>query len=196
MWRVPVLCCVLLCCVESCCAVWCVVCLSLIHISEPTRPSMKKSSPTLSGGRSSHEAKTLLGTPPEQRHRSIPSGIRADQASGWLRFPPLWETSVWRVPVLCCVVLSCALLRCSVWCGVCVLFLCSRSRCAIQNENPISESIGNRREIPKGLGRYLQEGSSGAAAPWKRFTGCPSVPDSRFRPHHASHSFGGQPHMG
>ena len=43
--------------------------------------------------RRSHEAQTLLGTPPEQRNRSIPSGTRAAEASGCLRFPPLWETS-------------------------------------------------------------------------------------------------------
>merc|ERR1712023_119167 len=30
---------------------------------------------------------------PEQRKRSIPSGPREGEASGWLRFPPLWETS-------------------------------------------------------------------------------------------------------
>ena len=41
----------------------------------------------------SGEAASLLGTPPEQRNRSIPSGPRAGEASGWLRFPPLWETS-------------------------------------------------------------------------------------------------------
>ena len=61
----------------------------------------------------SDEAASLLGTSPEQRKRSMPSGIRGGEASGWLRFPPLWETSVWRVPVLCCVVLSCAVL-CSI----------------------------------------------------------------------------------
>merc|ERR1712023_575233 len=30
---------------------------------------------------------------PEQRKRSIPSGPREGEASGWLRFPSLWETS-------------------------------------------------------------------------------------------------------
>ena len=39
------------------------------------------------------EAASLLGTSPEQRKRSIPSSIRCPEASGWLRFPPLWETS-------------------------------------------------------------------------------------------------------
>ena len=39
------------------------------------------------------EAASLLGTSPEQRNRSIPSGSRGDDGSGWLRFPPLWETS-------------------------------------------------------------------------------------------------------
>ena len=43
--------------------------------------------------RRSHEAKTLLGTSPEQRKRSIPSSTRGPDGSGWLRFPPLWETS-------------------------------------------------------------------------------------------------------
>ena len=43
--------------------------------------------------RRSHEAKILLGTSPEQRNRSIPSGLRLGDGSGWLRFPPLWETS-------------------------------------------------------------------------------------------------------
>ena len=47
--------------------------------------------------RRSHEAKTLLGTAPEQRKRSMPSGIREPDGSGWLRFPPLWETAVWCV---------------------------------------------------------------------------------------------------
>ena len=39
------------------------------------------------------EAASLLGTSPEQRKRSMPSSIRAGDGSGWLRFPPLWETS-------------------------------------------------------------------------------------------------------
>ena len=39
------------------------------------------------------EAASLLGTSPEQRKRSMPSSIREGEASGWLRFPPLWETS-------------------------------------------------------------------------------------------------------
>ena len=43
--------------------------------------------------RRSHEAKTLLGTSPEQRKRSIPSSIRGPEDSAGLRFPPLWETS-------------------------------------------------------------------------------------------------------
>ena len=52
------------------------------------------------------EAASPLGTSPEQRKRSIPSGLRVGEASGWLRFPPLWETSVWCV-------------MCGVWCVVC-----------------------------------------------------------------------------
>ena len=39
------------------------------------------------------EAASLLGTSPEQRKRSMPSGTREVEASGWLRFPPLWATS-------------------------------------------------------------------------------------------------------
>ena len=39
------------------------------------------------------EAASLLGTSPEQRKRSMPSGLREPDGSGWLRFPPLWETS-------------------------------------------------------------------------------------------------------
>ena len=39
------------------------------------------------------EAASLLGTSPEQRKRGIPSGSREVEASGWLRFPSLWETS-------------------------------------------------------------------------------------------------------
>ena len=38
-------------------------------------------------------AASLLGTSPEQRKRSMPSSTREAEASGWLRFPPLWETS-------------------------------------------------------------------------------------------------------
>ena len=58
------------------------------------------------------EAASLLGTSPEQRNRSIPSGTRGAEASGWLRIPPLWETSVWYVMcgVLCCAVLCCVVL--------------------------------------------------------------------------------------
>ena len=41
--------------------------------------------------------------------------------------------------VLCCVEVSCVV--CGVWCVLCVP---SRRRCAIQNENPISRSIGNK----------------------------------------------------
>ena len=40
------------------------------------------------------EAASLLGTSPEQRKRSIPSGAREPEDSAGLRFPPLWETSV------------------------------------------------------------------------------------------------------
>ena len=89
--------------------------------------------------RRSHEAKTLLGTSPEQRNRSIPSGIRAPEASGCLRFPPLWETSVWRVMrdvwcVMCddvcwvvCDVCGVVLCGCAVWlcCVVCGVLWCS-----------------------------------------------------------------------
>ena len=39
------------------------------------------------------EAASLLGTSPEQRKRSRLSGLREREHSGWLRFPPLWETS-------------------------------------------------------------------------------------------------------
>ena len=38
-------------------------------------------------------AASLLGTSPEQRKRSIPSGVRLVDGSAGLRFPPLWETS-------------------------------------------------------------------------------------------------------
>ena len=73
------------------------------------------------------EAASLLGTSPEQRKRSIPWGSREPEASGWLRFPSLWETSVWCVMcgmwcvmcvVLCCVVLCCVVLCCAVLCCV------------------------------------------------------------------------------
>ena len=106
-------------------------------------------------------AASLLGRSPEQRNRSIPSGTRERDGSGWLRFPPLWETAVWYVVcgvwcVMCvvlCGVQSCCIVVCrGVWCVVvcdvvCVflLSLCSRRRCAIQNENPISRSIGKKR---------------------------------------------------
>ena len=39
------------------------------------------------------EAASLLGTSPEQPNRSIRSSTRVREDSGWLRFPPLWETS-------------------------------------------------------------------------------------------------------
>ena len=39
------------------------------------------------------EAASLLGTSPEQRNRSMPSGVRLGDGSGGLRFPLLWETS-------------------------------------------------------------------------------------------------------
>ena len=38
-------------------------------------------------------AAALLGTSPEQRKRSMPSGVRGREASAGLRFPSLWETS-------------------------------------------------------------------------------------------------------
>ena len=38
-------------------------------------------------------AASLLGKTPEQRKRSIPSGVLLTDGSGCLRFPPLWETS-------------------------------------------------------------------------------------------------------
>ena len=48
---------------------------------------------------------------------------------------------------------GCVSLGVYVWCGVCgvlcVPSFCSRRRCAIQNENPISESIGKNREQKK-----------------------------------------------
>ena len=46
---------------------------------------------------------------------------------------------------LCCVALCCVVLCCVEVYGVvfCVCSFCSRRRCAIQNEDPISESIGN-----------------------------------------------------
>ena len=109
-------------------------------------------------------AASLLGTSPEQRKRSIPSGVRVAEASAGLSFPPLWETSVWCVMcgvwcvmcvvwcvmcvVLCCVVLcccgeSCCVVLCCVEVyGVVLCGFCSRRRCSIQNEDPISESIG------------------------------------------------------
>ena len=49
----------------------------------------------------------------------------------------LWRGCV----VLCCVEVY-GVLWCVMWC-VCLLSLCSRRRCAIQNEDPISRSIGN-----------------------------------------------------
>ena len=114
-------------------------------------------------------AASLLGRSPEQRNRSIPSGTRERDGSGWLRFPPLWETSGLSLAVvgcgvmcvLCCVEVSglslmavcdvgCVVVEvCCVVCGVVCGVLCvfcssvpSRRRCAIQNENPISRSIG------------------------------------------------------
>ena len=106
------------------------------------------------------EAASLLGTSPEQRKRSIASGPRGPEASGCLRFPPLWETSVWRV--MCGVWCVACGVVCDVWCvvcGVCCVVVCcvmwcvvfcvcvpvpARRRCAIQNENPISRSIGKK----------------------------------------------------
>ena len=45
---------------------------------------------------------------------------------------------------VCCIVLCCDVLCCVVYDVVfCVYSFCSRRRCAIQNEDPISESIGN-----------------------------------------------------
>jgi len=52
------------------------------------------------------EAASLLGTSPEQRKRSMPSGTREVEASGWLTVsPPMGD-----VCVVCDV--------CGVWCGV------------------------------------------------------------------------------
>ena len=60
------------------------------------------------------EAASLLGTSPEQRNRSIPSGSRGTEAAG-LGFPPygrrLCGVSLCCVE-LCCVVLRCVALRC------------------------------------------------------------------------------------
>ena len=69
-------------------------------------------------------AASLLGTSPEQRNRSIPSGLLEREASAGLRFPPLWETSVWYVMrdvwcvVLCCVVLCVVCVVCDILCCV------------------------------------------------------------------------------
>ena len=41
-----------------------------------------------------------------------------------------------------CVVLCCVVVLCGVWCAVVFCSFRSRRRCAIQNENPISRSIG------------------------------------------------------
>ena len=64
----------------------------------------------------SGEAASLLGTSPEQRKWSIPSGRREDEASGWLRFPPLWETSG-----LSLVAVGLHLVVCDEWCMMCVV---------------------------------------------------------------------------
>ena len=69
-----------------------------------------------------------MGTSPEQRKRSMPSSTREHEASGCLRFPPLWETSVWCVMcgvscvfcVLCCVVF----VGCGVMCVLCCVEVC------------------------------------------------------------------------
>ena len=76
--------------------------------------------------RRSHEAKTLLGTSPEQRNRSIPSGLRFGEASGWLRFPPLWETSGLSLVAVGSPPMGDVCVVCDVWCGVlcCVLLWC------------------------------------------------------------------------
>ena len=102
------------------------------------------------------EAASLLGTSPEQRKRSMPSGIREHDGSGWLRFPPLWETAVWRVMcgvwcvmcdvwcMLCCgvVVLRCVevyiVLWCVMWC-VCSFSLFAQAVCYSKREPNIKE---------------------------------------------------------
>ena len=57
-------------------------------------------------------AACLLVTSPEQRNRSIPSGTRLDKASGWLRFPPLWETSGLSLVAVCDVCSVCRVVLC------------------------------------------------------------------------------------
>ena len=74
------------------------------------------------------EAVSLLGTSPEQRKRSIPSGPRVPEASAGLSFPPLWETSgLSLVCDVCCDVLYCVVLYrvlCCVVCVVCDVLCC------------------------------------------------------------------------
>ena len=68
---------------------------------------------------------------------------------------------VYEVVCLCCAVLNpivlrlCCVVRCVEVCDVvCVFLLCSRRRCAIQNEDPISESIGKRKNRTKRETKY------------------------------------------
>ena len=71
------------------------------------------------------EAASLLGTSPEQRKRSMPSSIRLRDGSGWLRFPPLWETSG-----LSLVAVGLHLVVCDEWCMMCVV-LCPVVLCCV-----------------------------------------------------------------
>ena len=110
------------------------------------------------------EAASVLGTSPEQRNRSIPSGLRAPEASGCLSFPP-YGRRLCGVS-LCCVVSSCVVLSpvvlwcvevygvlwCVMWCVcvcVCVppLSLFAQAVCYSKREPNIREYLGNI--IPK-----------------------------------------------
>ena len=67
-----VLCCVVLCCVVLCCVVLCCGVLCVLFLPARRRCAIQNEDPI---SRSS-EAASLLGTSPEQRKRSIPSGTR------------------------------------------------------------------------------------------------------------------------
>ena len=50
-----------------------------------------------------------------------------------------------------CVVLCCVVVLCGEWCAVVFCSFRSRRRCAIQNEDPISRSIGKNLSNPKNI---------------------------------------------